>query len=135
MILVYRPTEGDEKRWDLDDTKVTFAEAKAAEHAGGFRWAERTGELTQGNVSALQAILWILRKREEPTLRFADLEDLDVDSVDTEYGAAEKSFMRGFIENNAELTAEDKAAAIAALGFTAEEAAESAPKARTRKKS
>lgn len=133
MILVYKPAEGDEKRWDLDDTKVTFAEAKAAEHAGGFRWSERTGELTQGNTAALQAILWILRKRDEPTLRFADLEDLDVDSVATEHSDVEKSVLRSIIEQNDELSAEEKSVALTVLGYDSE-ADEPAPKARTRKK-
>jgi hypothetical protein len=117
VILVYTPAEGDEKRWDLSEVKVTFAEAKAAEKAGGFSWRELDTELNEGNVSALQAALWVLRKRDETNLRFADLEDLPVDAAHTEYSDDEREFMRAHIEGNADMSREEKDAALTLLGF------------------
>lgn len=129
MILVYTPESGDEKRWDLAEVKVTFAEAKAAEKAGGFSWRELDTELNEGNVSALQAALWVLRKREETTLRFADLENLPVDAAHTEYSDNEREFMRAHIEANSEMSPDEKDAALTLLGFdTSKPAKKAAPK-------
>lgn len=127
MILVYAPADGEEKSWDLDTAKVNFAEAKAAEKAGGFSWNEVAQELKDGHLGATQATLWVLRKRDEPNLRFADLEDLGVNEVRVEYGPAEKAFLRASVENNAELSDEEKAATLALLGVTDD--GESDPKA------
>lgn len=122
MILVYKPDTGDEKRWDLAEVKVTFAEAKAAEHAGNFTWRKLEQELTDGNVEALQAAVWVLRKRDEPTLRFADLESLPIDSVRTEYSADEKAFLKASVEADPDMTDAEKEAALVVLGLSDESA-------------
>lgn len=120
MILVYTPDTGDEKRWDLAEVKVTFAEAKAAERAGNFTWRKLEQELTDGNVEALQAAVWVLRKRDEPTLRFADLESLPIDAIRTEYSADEKAFLKASVEADPDMTDSEKEAALAVLGLTDE---------------
>lgn len=131
MILVYKPDTGDEKRWDLAEVRATFAEAKAAENAGGFAWRDVDSELSDGNVAALQSVLWILRRRDEPTLRFADLESLPMESAHAEYSDDEREFMRKHIEANEDMTREEKDAALTLLGFDpAKPARKPAPKAK-----
>jgi hypothetical protein len=125
VILVYAPEGSDEQRWDLAETKVTFAEAKAAEKAGGIAWVKLEEELTNGNVAALQAALWVLRKRTEPALRFADLEDLPIGSVRTEYSDDEKAFFRAAVEADSDMTDAEKAATLQIMGIAD---AEPAPK-------
>lgn len=118
---MYRPDEGDEQTWDLADVKVTFAEAKAFEKAAGVKWAELQGEITEGNVGVLQAVLWMLRKRTEPQLTLRDLDDLPMDAAGWRYGAAERKFMRTVIEGDEDLDDEAKKAALALLDSTDEE--------------
>lgn len=132
MILTYRPEGADEQRWDLTQTRATFAEAKAAEKAGGFQWVNLEQELAEGNLGALQAALWVFRKRAEPTLTFADLDDLPLGSVDVDFGVDERAFMRAQIAGNESLSDEAKAAALRMLGYgdedpEAEAAAEDGP--------
>lgn len=121
MILVYTPDEGEEQRWDLAEVKVTFAEAKAAEKAGGVAWRKLEQALTDGNVEALQAAVWVLRKRDEPTLRFADLENLPIDSTRTEYSDDEKAFLRASVEADTSMSDAEKEATLLVMGISAED--------------
>lgn len=127
MILVYRPADGEEQSWDLDTARVTMAEAKAAEKAGEFSWSDVAQELKAGHLGAVQATLWVLRKRDDATLKFTDLDDLAVDDVRVQYGPAEKAFLRASVANNDDLSDEEKTATLALLGVTEAEA--DAPKA------
>lgn len=117
MIVVYKPDNADEVCWDLDEVKPTFAEAKAAEHAGGFAWQQLRAEIDEGNLSALQAVVWVLRKRAEPTLKFDDLDDLPLGSVETRYSEVEKEFMRDHIKADKSLSADERKATLALLGI------------------
>lgn len=116
MIIIYRPENGDEQRWDLADIKATFAEGRAAEKAGGFKWVQLEQELAEGNIDALQAAVWVLRKRSEPTLTFRDLDDLPIGSVDVEFAPAEKALMRAQLENDPTMSDEARQLALEMLG-------------------
>lgn len=122
MILVYKPENADVQRWDLAEVKVTFAEAKAAEKAGGFTWRKLQEELTEGNTAALQAAVWVLRKRDEPTLRYSDLESLPVDSISTEYSADEKAFLRASVEADENISEAEREVMYQVLGIADEPA-------------
>lgn len=128
MIVVYKPEGEAEQSWDLDEVKPTFAEAKAAERAGAFAWQQMRAELDDGNLNALQAVVWVLRKRGEPTLKFEDLDDLPLGSVETRYSDVEKDFMRDHIKADKNLTADEKKATLALLGV--EEKAPAKPRSR-----
>ncbi|KAF4408654.1 hypothetical protein [Streptomyces lycii] len=130
MILVYKPETGEAQRWDLDNVKATFAEAKAAEAVANFSWVRLGQELGEGNLAVLQAALWILRKREEPTLKFADLEDLPLGAVAVEHSPAEKQFMREHILTDPSLSEPERAATLKMLELEDEPEAD-APKAET----
>ncbi|MGW6295173.1 hypothetical protein [Streptomyces sp. NPDC055058] len=116
MIIIYRPEDGEEQHWDLADVKATFAEARAAERAGGFKWAQVQEELAQGNIDALQAAVWVLRKRSEPTLLFSDLDDLPVDAIDVDFAPAEKAIMRAQLEGDPTMSEEARQMALEMLG-------------------
>lgn len=124
MIIIYRPDDGEEQRWDLEDIKVTFAEARAAERVGGFKWVQVQEELAQGSINALQAAVWVLRKRTEPTLAHSDLDDLPVGSVDVQFAPAEKAIMRAQIEGDPTLSDDAKRMALEMMGVADEPASE-----------
>jgi hypothetical protein len=62
--------------------KTMNVEAMAMERHTGVSFELLAGSLPAGSRTALTAFIWILRKREEPTLKFDDVsyaeEDLDI---------------------------------------------------------
>jgi uncharacterized linocin/CFP29 family protein len=116
VIIIYQPEDGDEQRWDLDGIKATFAEGRAAEKAGNFKWVQLQEELAEGNIDALQAAVWVLRKRTEPTLKFSELDDLPIGSVDVEFAPVEKAAMRAQLENDPTMSEEARQMALQMLG-------------------
>jgi hypothetical protein len=67
-------------KYEFDDEKVTFAEARAIQKAVG----KTMGEIQKdpGDVTAMQASVWIAMKRMDPSLRFADLDDMSVGDIE-----------------------------------------------------
>lgn len=61
-------------KYGLDEEKLTFAEARAVERACGMTFDKLRD---QGGVTAMQAMVWVAMKREQPTLRFTDLDDME----------------------------------------------------------
>jgi hypothetical protein len=68
-------------KYEFDEDKVTFAEARAVEKVTGRTMAEvmRSGV---EDVTTMQAIIWVAMKRADPTLKFADLDDTPVGDVE-----------------------------------------------------
>jgi hypothetical protein len=63
---------GDEEIW-FDHEKILNVEAIAIEKAAGLIWTEVLMGLAQGRISAVSAIVWVIRKRTDPMLKFADV--------------------------------------------------------------
>ncbi|GAA1502206.1 hypothetical protein [Streptomyces synnematoformans] len=69
MLLIYSPADSDVERHDID--KLTAVEAGAVESALELPWATVEDNLRENAPMAMLAVLWVFRKRQEPTLRFA----------------------------------------------------------------
>lgn len=85
----------DGTTYELAQTKVTFAEAKAVERVTGHAWLaiNKDPEL-RSSTDVIQAMIWISMKREQPELAFSDIDDIAIDSIewdDESEGDAEKS--------------------------------------------
>lgn len=81
----------DGEVFDFDENRLTFAEARALEHRTGVPFS-KVGESAQdGGIDALQALIWIAMKRQQPTLMFSDLDDLAISDIEfvTEEGEAD----------------------------------------------
>jgi hypothetical protein len=65
--------QGASHEFDVD--KLTFAEGRALERVTGSTVAEFFDVLVKGSLTALQALVWVACKRDQPTLTFADLDD------------------------------------------------------------
>jgi len=83
----------DGKSYEADLSRFTFAEARAIEKKCGESMAEI---MKTKSVTSVQAIVWVVVKRGEPTLKFEDLDDremadfeLDVVDPEAEEGEAE----------------------------------------------
>lgn len=64
----------DRKTYAFDEDKIMNVEAMAIEQATGQPWLGIVQGLEKGSLTSFTAIVWILRKREEPWLQFTDVE-------------------------------------------------------------
>jgi hypothetical protein len=130
MRLIWTPEDGGEKReYSFRPLKLLSPEAEAIEEVGGRAWEtfDEFGRLFMlGNRKALRAALWVMRKREEPRLRFQDL-SLRVDEVATEYDDDEKQQMRDGITQNETLDPEQRQMLIELYGLDSLEESPKAP--------
>jgi len=65
----------DGKSYEADLSRFTFAEARAIEKKCGESMAEI---MKTKSVTSVQAIVWVVVKRGEPTLKFEDLDDREM---------------------------------------------------------
>lgn len=99
VTITYTPDGGSERKWSLNPERPPWDVMYATEKATGWPWEEFAKRLSQSSGIAVQAILWALRKRDEPNLlldsvRPADptrslLDDIDFEVDDEEPPAAE----------------------------------------------
>jgi hypothetical protein len=68
-------------KYEFDDDKVTFAEARAIEKVTSRTMAEvfRSGA---EDVTTMQAMVWVAMKRQDASLRFSDLDDMAVGDIE-----------------------------------------------------
>lgn len=67
-------------KYELDEEKVTFKEGKEIQKATG----QTLGELRKnpGDIAGDQALIWIAMKRQDPTLKFGDLDDMSMGDIE-----------------------------------------------------
>ena len=79
----------DGKDYEFDDASMTFAEGRAIEKVTGVPFGEVGTLAKKGSMTAIQAMVWVAMKRAEPTLKFSDLDDRPISSV--EFAVADES--------------------------------------------
>lgn len=98
MKIIYTPEGGSKRTWDLDPDNPPWDVAFATEKATGWPWGEFAQRMVQGSHIALRALIWALRKRQEPKLQIdgvevvlseLDFEDDDEDVVQGEVESGE----------------------------------------------
>lgn len=73
MRLIWAPPQGERREWELDPSSLLTVDAEAIELLGGTAWEdfdEWRRLLGKGHRRALRAALWVLRRADEPELRF-----------------------------------------------------------------
>jgi hypothetical protein len=66
--------------FDFDPQKLTNVEGMAIENVTGMLFGEWADALTKGSMLAQTALVWVVKKRKEPTLRFGDV-SFDLSSI------------------------------------------------------
>lgn len=93
MQFVYKPEGVDAegwKRWEFAPDRLLSPEAVAIERLTKLTFAEWEDAALRGSVSALHAFLYVMLKRDNPTLKPAEVVfsmkeiDLDLDDEETE---------------------------------------------------
>ncbi len=68
----------DGVKHEFDEDKLTFAEGRALERVTGHSFGEMGEAAKRGDLTTLQAFVWVAMKRAEPTLTFSDLDDRSI---------------------------------------------------------
>lgn len=74
MIIVYRPPGGEEERFDI--RAVRTSEAQIVERTTDMKWVEIKRGVRDDDPTALRGVAWVLKKRQQPTLRWSDFDPL-----------------------------------------------------------
>lgn len=72
MIVSYRHEDGTVDEVSTDD--LSAIESSVIESATGLDWDDVDSALRQQQPTAMRAVLWAFRKRQQPTLRFTEFD-------------------------------------------------------------
>lgn len=77
MQIVYRPGKADEQKWIFDRQNPSWDVSYPVEKATDWGWLEFLKRLDAMSPTAWRALLWALRKRDEPRLKleFVEIDD------------------------------------------------------------
>lgn len=65
----------DGVKHEFDEERLTFGEGRALEKVTGHTFGELPAMSAKGDLTVMQAFIWVALKRQEPTLGFSDLDD------------------------------------------------------------
>ncbi|MGW3595013.1 hypothetical protein [Streptomyces sp. NPDC005167] len=86
MIIVYTPEGGEPEQYDARSLKVS--EASIVSRTIDQKWGEIKQGLADEDLDAMRGVVWVLRKRSTPSLRFGDV-DPGVDEMVTRFDKQE----------------------------------------------
>jgi hypothetical protein len=72
VIVTYTPADAPVEAYSTDD--LSAIESAAIESVTGSEWSEVEDSLKGQKPTAMRAVLWAFRKRQEPTLRFSEFD-------------------------------------------------------------
>lgn len=83
LKFVYKPEGGSERSWVVDLKNPAWDIKMQTEKVTGWPWEPFMERFMQDSAIAMQALLWVLRKRDEPRLDLDSIE-IDMDEIDFE---------------------------------------------------
>lgn len=125
MLIIYRPEGGDERTWEFVPDEMLDVEATAIERVTGWTYAEFGEKFLKGSILAWKALLWVLRRRSEPTLAFRDV-SFRVKEFEWQLDPDER---QKALDNLPELDTEEEREAILKFLGPRDEQTEATPKA------
>lgn len=93
MIIAYSPEGEKPKSWDLREIKLMATEAEQIERLTDWTWNEASQRLKKGSMISLRAIVYVLAKRDDPTLRYNQFNP-PAEALDYWLDASERDAMR-----------------------------------------
>ncbi|MEU0991930.1 hypothetical protein [Streptomyces sp. NPDC005953] len=72
MIIVYTPEDGEPEQYDA--RTLLTSEASILQRTLDMKWQEIKDGLPYDDLDAMRGIVWILKKREQSTLRFGEFD-------------------------------------------------------------
>lgn len=107
MRLIYKPEGGEEKSWDFKPEKLLSPEAEAIEKVTDWTFEQFGEKFIAGSTTAKRALLWVMLKRESPTLRYTEV-SFALGEVTTDFDAEERGKMREELDTNTDLNDEQR---------------------------
>lgn len=75
MIVVYTPEDGGEPQ-HYDASTLRTSEATILQRTVDMKWQQIVESLGRDDLDAMRGIVWIIKKRTAPTMRFGDFDPL-----------------------------------------------------------
>jgi hypothetical protein len=72
VIIVYTPKGGEPEHYDA--TSLRVSEAAIVQRTVDMKWQEILAGLEQDDLEAMRGIVWAIKKRSEPSLRWGDFD-------------------------------------------------------------
>ncbi|MFF9625449.1 hypothetical protein [Streptomyces griseosporeus] len=72
MIVIYTPEGAEPQHYDASTLRVS--EASIVQRTVDMKWQEILKGLEEDDLDAMRGIVWVIKKRSEPTLRFGDFD-------------------------------------------------------------
>ncbi|MFF0080216.1 hypothetical protein ACFYR1_11020 [Streptomyces canus] len=77
MIIVYEPEGCEPQSFDAGRGKLRASEIQIIERTADARWPDIKEGVKAGDIHALRVVVWAIRKRTEPALRFGDFDPFE----------------------------------------------------------
>lgn len=114
MIIIYEPEGGERRTWNLKEVRFLASEAEAVERATGMDWQEAKARVVKGSMLALRAVVWVLVKRDQPTLRYGQFDPAEGE-VGTDLDASEWAVLREEMLKSSDLSEDQRAELLAEI--------------------
>ncbi|MGA5330949.1 hypothetical protein ACPCJT_20190 [Streptomyces griseoincarnatus] len=72
MIIVYTPAGGEPEHYDASSLRVS--EASIVQRTVDMKWQDILEGLERDDLDAMRGIVWVLKKRSQPSLRFGEFD-------------------------------------------------------------
>ncbi|WP_055526005.1 hypothetical protein [Streptomyces graminilatus] len=72
MIIVYTPGGGEPEHYDASSLKVS--EASIVQRTVDMKWQDILAGLGRDDLDAMRGIVWVIKKRSQPSLRFGEFD-------------------------------------------------------------
>lgn len=84
MKLIYAPSDGAREEWSFSEDDLTIGEVKLLEKVHAAPFGDISDLLGRGSMTALASLIWVMRKRSQPGLQLADLDDIKLGDISNE---------------------------------------------------
>jgi hypothetical protein len=119
MKIIYTPRDGERQEFTFQPDDLSQRDAEAIEDVGGDTWdnfEDFGAKFMRDNRKAYRAALWVLMRRDNPKLRFSDLEDVKVSEIQAGFDDDEQARIRESLEADETISDDERANALMALG-------------------
>ncbi|WP_330265331.1 hypothetical protein [Streptomyces griseorubiginosus] len=77
MIIVFAPKDREQQTFDAGRGKLRASEIQIIERTADARWPDIKEGVARGDIHAMRVVVWAIRKRTEPALRFGDFDPFE----------------------------------------------------------
>jgi len=114
MIVKYAPSGGETSEWTYKAEELPSVDAEDLEDAMGITFDEYQVKLMTGGAKARRALLWIMLRRDNKTLKFADV-SFKMGELTVDFDGEELGRIKDAIQKDKTLSDDVKAQALAAI--------------------